>query len=212
MRKHLYPYILIGIFLAVALWSVHAPVSMQDWLVEISLIFLFFGLFTATGFYFRLSKLSCTLFTLYMIFPMIGAHYTIVGIPFGNTIGHWFGSTRNDYDRFVHFLFGFLLFYPVLEVVARFSGVKRFWKYFFPVAILGMFSMLYEIFEWIVAVRLSSKTADSFLGAQGDIWDTQKDMWCAFLGSLSAIIVILAIKWLYKKYWQSSEEARPLLI
>lgn len=36
--------------------------------------------------------------------------------------------------------------------------------------------------------------ADQFLGAQGDIWDTQSDMLMALIGSIVALIVIRCVR------------------
>ncbi|MCH7666077.1 MAG: DUF2238 domain-containing protein [Acidobacteria bacterium] len=37
---------------------------------------------------------------------------------------------------------------------------------------------------------IGGDSADSFLGSQGDIWDTQWDMFFALLGSIFALIVL----------------------
>jgi uncharacterized membrane protein YjdF len=50
-------------------------------------------------------------------------------------------------------------------------------------------SLIYELIEWGVSQVLSSE-ADSFLGTQGDIWDTQSDMGFAFLGALLGLILL----------------------
>ena len=46
---------------------------------------------------------------------------------------------------------------------------------FFVVALCLGISALYELIEWWVAL-LSEEAADSFLGTQGYVWDTQSDM------------------------------------
>ena len=56
----------------------------------------------------------------------------------------------------------------------------------------GGLSMAYEIFEWLLTVFLSPEDADSYNGQQGDMWDAQKDMALALVGStLSAIWIYL---------------------
>ena len=50
------------------------------------------------------------------------------------------------------------------------------------------FSMIYELFEWGIAVSLSEGMAESYNGQQGDMWDAHKDMALAMLGSLMAWI------------------------
>ena len=44
-------------------------------------------------------------------------------------------------------------------------------------------SMIYELFEWLLTVVMTSEEADYYNGQQGDIWDAQKDMALAMLGS-----------------------------
>ena len=34
------------------------------------------------------------------------------------------------------------------------------------------------------------EAADSFLGTQGYVWDTQSDMWLALLGAISALVLL----------------------
>lgn len=47
------------------------------------------------------------------------------------------------------------------------------------------FSAWYELIEWGAAEAMGAG-ADDFLGTQGDIFDTQKDMFCAWLGAMAA--------------------------
>ena len=53
--------------------------------------------------------------------------------------------------------------------------------------------MIYELFEWLITVFLSSEEADCYNGQQGDMWDAQKDMALAMIGSTVAAIWNLAI-------------------
>lgn len=52
------------------------------------------------------------------------------------------------------------------------------------------FSMIYELFEWGIAVSLSEGMAESYNGQQGDMWDAHKDMGLAMIGSTIAWIII----------------------
>ncbi len=51
------------------------------------------------------------------------------------------------------------------------------------------FSALYELFEWWSALALE-QSASQFLGTQGDVWDTQWDMFLALIGATLALIVL----------------------
>ena len=51
------------------------------------------------------------------------------------------------------------------------------------------FSLLYEVFEWMLTLFISGEGATDYNGQQGDIWDAQKDMALAMLGSTLMTIV-----------------------
>ncbi|HEX9195887.1 MAG TPA: DUF2238 domain-containing protein, partial [Azonexus sp.] len=50
-------------------------------------------------------------------------------------------------------------------------------------------SASYELIEWAAALAMGQR-ADEFLGTQGDVWDTQSDMFMALVGSISAIALL----------------------
>ena len=62
----------------------------------------------------------------------------------------------------------------------------RVWLNLFVISLCLAFSALYELFEWGVAVA-SGDSAESFLGTQGYMWDTQSDMAMALLGAGLAV-------------------------
>ena len=100
---------LLVVFAAVWVWAAIKPVYPHDWLLENYLVFIFVPIIVLTGRYFRLSDVSYTLITLFMILHVIGSHYTYAEVPFGDVLQNWLGASRNMYDRLVHFSFGFLL-------------------------------------------------------------------------------------------------------
>lgn len=169
----------------VVLWIVLAikPYYRQDWLLENILV----AILVPTGLlivrYFRLSNLSYTLITVFLILHIIGAHYTYEEVPLGDTISAWFGAERNHYDRVVHFSFGFLLAYPIREMFLRIASVRGLWGYFLPFDVTLACSAIFEIFEWLVAAVVNPQAGLAYLGSQGDIWDAQKDMYEEQLGS-----------------------------
>ena len=50
-------------------------------------------------------------------------------------------------------------------------------------------SMIYELFEWLLTMVMSSDVADNYNGQQGDMWDAQKDMALALVGSTGMFLV-----------------------
>lgn len=193
-----YKVLLILAFLAVWIWAAINPVFPDDWLLENYLVFFFVPLLIVSGRYFRLSDISYTLITLFMIMHVVGSHYTYAEVPFGNTLQDWLGASRNMYDRLVHFSFGFLLAYPIREVFLRLAKVKGFWGFYLPLDVSLSFSGFYEIIEWLaVEASGNAEAGIAFLGAQGDVWDAQKDMLAAGCGALLAMIIIAMINWKY---------------
>ena len=192
-----YHAFLLGIFAAVWLWAAIDPLYPHDWLLENYLVFIFVPLIVLTGRYFRLSNLSYTLMTLFMLLHVVGSHYTYAEVPFGTTLQHWFGSGRNMYDRLVHFGFGLLLAYPLREVFMRVAKARGVWSYWFPLELVLAFSAAYEIIEWRVAARVDPAAGLAFLGAQGDVWDAQKDMALAVAGAAITLLLVALIHWRY---------------
>ena len=188
-----YKIFLFTVFLAFWIWAAINPLYRDGWLLENYLVFIFVPIIIISGFYFRLSNISYTLITIFMILHVIGSHYTYAQVPFGYTLQEWFNSSRNMYDRMVHFAFGLLLAYPLREIFIRLSKVKGFWGYYLPIDITLAFSALYEIIEFLAAITVDPKAGLAFLGIQGDIWDAQKDMLAAFLGSTIAMTSLISL-------------------
>ena len=112
---------------------------------------------------FPLSNVSYTLIFVYLCLHTIGAHYTYAQVPydhwsraaFGRGVSELTGWKRNQFDRLVHFCFGFLLAYPIREVFLRVAGARGFWGYYLPLDVTMSFSMLYELIEWGAAVKFN---------------------------------------------------------
>ncbi len=196
-KRTLYQFFLIGIFLIFWIWSAINPIYPEDWLLENYLVFISVPIIIILGIYFRLSNLSYTLITIFMILHVIGSHYTYAEVPFGFMLKNLFNAERNMYDRLVHFTFGLLLAYPVREIFMRLTRTKGFWGYYFPVELTLAFSVIYELIEWGAAVVVDPQAGLAFLGIQGDVWDAQKDMLLAGLGSLIAMIITFTINLIY---------------
>ncbi|MFY9556839.1 MAG: DUF2238 domain-containing protein [Blastocatellia bacterium] len=199
---------LLVVFAAVWIWAAINPLYRHDWLLENYLVIIFVPIIMLTGRYFRLSLVSYTLITVFMILHVVGSHYTYAEVPFGDTLQSWLGASRNMYDRLVHFSFGFLLAYPIREVFIRVTRVKGFWGYYLPFDVTLAFSAVYEIIEWIAAANVDPAAGLAFLGSQGDVWDAQKDMTMAGIGALLAMIVIAVINLRYQPgFWQEMKSS-----
>jgi len=121
---------------------------------------------------------------------MIGGHYTYALVPIGDWMKDITGAWRNDYDKLGHLAQGFIPAIVAREVLIRNGVVQRKgWLSFVVVSICMAISALYELVEWWVAL-ISGEAADSFLGTQGYIWDTQSDMFLALVGATVALLFL----------------------
>lgn len=196
-----YTWFLLIVFMMFWGWAAYHPVFPEDWLLENYLVFIWVPLIIILGRYFKLSNISYTFITIFMCLHVVGSHYTYAEVPFGETLKDWFNSDRNMYDRLVHFSFGLLLAYPIREVFMRVAKAKGFWSYYFPIDLVLAFSCTYELIEWWSARNVEPSAALAFLGSQGDVWDAQKDMGLAGLGSLIAMVLVLCVHIALNKNW-----------
>ncbi len=195
--KNKFPLILIILY--VILWiilSINVK-YFDDWKMENYLTVPFVILLLITFRRFKLSNISYTLIFIYMTLHIIGTHYTYSDVPFGFWLQNFLGLERNHYDRIVHFSFGLLLAYPIREIAIRIGNFKGVWNLYFPVDFVLAFSAIYELIEWGIAVVYGGDLGIAYLGTQGDVWDAQKDMFLAFLGSIIAMSTTAIIIWYY---------------
>ncbi|MBL8858999.1 MAG: DUF2238 domain-containing protein [Planctomycetes bacterium] len=196
-----HPLFLLGAWLAAAVALAFDPHDRADWALENILSALFVLVLWLTRRKFPFSRISYTLFFLFLTLHVLGAHYTYSEVPydewstawFGGSISDLFGFERNHYDRLVHFLYGFLLSYPMREVFVRIAGVRGFWGYCLPLMMTMASSCLYEIIEWIAALVVGGDLGAAYLGTQGDEFDAQKDMALATFGTVLSLVVVAVI-------------------
>ncbi len=193
-------YLLLALsFILTWIWAAIEPLHHADWVLENILVGLFILLILFTTRIFKFSLFSYVLMTIFMILHVIGSHYTYAEVPWGFTLGEWLGTERNMYDRLVHLLFGVLFVYPVREMSVRIAKTKGFWGYFVPFMIISSFAGFYELIEWGAASVVDPEAGAAFLGSQGDIWDAQKDMFVAILGSLGTLFMVMVVHLIYNK-------------
>ena len=179
-----------GIFWLVVLWSIWQPHDMFTWWLEAAPALLAFALLAATYQRFPLTPLVYILIFSHALILLVGAHYTYAEVPVFNWLQDQFNLSRNYYDRVGHFAQGFVPAMVMRELILRTSTLQR-GKWLFTIIIFAALGIsgLYEIFEWIVA-DFSGAAAVDFLGTQGDVWDTQKDMALAITGAMAALLVL----------------------
>jgi putative membrane protein len=139
--------------------------------------------------YYKFTRLSYYLIFFYLFVQSWGGHFTYAEAAPFNWLRDQFHLSRNHYDRVAHFMLGFLLAIPIKEILMQFVTASRRWMNFLTAAIVLAIGAFYELIEWWVAVLATPNLGDKFLGTQGDIWDTQWDMFLALIGA----VVTLAI-------------------
>ena len=160
------------------------------WVLEVFPIFLALPILVATARRFPLTPLVYRLLFVHALILMLGGHYTYAKVPLGFWVQDALHLARNHYDRVGHFAQGFVPAIVAREVLLRRSPLVRGkWLFFLVTCVCLSISATYELIEWLAAV-LGGSAADAFLGTQGDVWDTQWDMFVALLGAITAQLVL----------------------
>jgi putative membrane protein len=167
--------------------SAYHPEMIVDWCLENLLVFGLLGYLIGTYRRYPLSNFSYGLIFVFLIFHEWGAHYKYADVPLGEWMKGWLHTTRNHYDRVVHFSFGLFFAFPMQEMYRRYAGVKGRWAYYFPIETVMAFGAVYECIEALVASIVSPDAGEAFVGMQGDMWDSQEDMAMGLLGGIIAM-------------------------
>lgn len=182
-----------GLFWLTLLWSGWQPFERATWALEIAPALIAWAILLGTRHRFTFTPLLYTLILIHCIILMVGGKYTYALVPAGEWISEWFGWSRNNYDKLGHLAQGFVPAMVARELFIRLDVIRGTgWRFALIVlSVLGI-SAAYELIEWWVAL-LSEEAAESFLGTQGYVWDTQSDMFMAMLGAIAALLTLA--KW-----------------
>jgi len=189
-RLHL-ALLVIGV--AILAWSAWKPHDYFTWILEVFPAIIAGVVLTALYPRFRFTSLVYVLILIHASILMIGGHYTYAEMPLFNWLRDEFHLARNYYDRLGHVAQGFIPAIIVREILIRNAVVnERRWLFFIVCSIALAISACYEFFEWWVAVA-SGSGADAFLATQGDVWDTQWDMFMALCGAILAQLTLAGV-------------------
>ncbi|MCP3794447.1 MULTISPECIES: DUF2238 domain-containing protein [Paenibacillus] len=188
-----YPLVLLVLLALALIWSLIRPADYFTWVLEVLPAVLGAVLLAALYRRFRFTNLVYTLIWLHALILIVGGHYTYAEMPLFNWIRDTFGLERNYYDRLGHFVQGFVPALIVREVLLRKTALgSGSWLTFLTVSVCLAISAVYELIEFAVA-KATGTAAEAFLGTQGDVWDTQWDMLLAFIGALTAVILLSGV-------------------
>ena len=166
----------------------------SNWWLENVLVFIAVTTLFFTYKKMKFSDLSYLLVFMFLCLHVYGSKYTYAENPFGFWLQEALDLDRNHYDRIVHFSFGFLLAYPMRELFLIAFRYPVWVAWLLPVEITMSLSAMYELIEWGVADVFFPSQGGTYLGAQGDIWDAQKDIMLAFSGAILATSIVSMIK------------------
>nr|WP_131668820.1 DUF2238 domain-containing protein [Psychrobacter pygoscelis] len=174
------------------------PLEWSSYLLHQAGTLIFMAMMLTAYRYLSIGTHAYSLSMLFLLIHIIGARYLYSYVPYddwshallGFKLTDYFGWQRNMYDRLVHFSYGLLLF------AAMYNGLKAILRLPSPRQLIAITlllnmasSMLYELFEWGIAMTLSAEDAEAYNGQQGDMWDAHKDMALALLGGLISAVL-----------------------
>ena len=189
-----YIYTLLAVFLGIFLWSIINPKEGFTCFLEITPALIGVLILAFTFNKFRFTNFTYTLILVHCIILFIGGHYTYAEVPLFDYIKEVFQQSRNNYDKVGHFAQGLIPAMIIRELFIRKKVIsnKSFFN-FIIVCICLAISAAYEWIEWFVSLA-TGEGGDSFLGTQGDIWDTQSDMLFATIGAIVGLVLFSKIQ------------------
>jgi len=190
MKREYVPALLLVLALVALGISAIGPNDRLTWFLEAGPVLAGVPILVFTFHRFPLSHLVYTFLFLHSVILVVGGHYTYAEVPMGFWAQDFFDLSRNPYDRLGHFAQGFVPALLAREILIRCSPLgQSWWLPFLVVCFCLAFSAFYELFEWWSALALG-QSADQFLGTQGDVWDTQWDMFLALTGATLSLIML----------------------
>jgi putative membrane protein len=184
---------LLALVAAVLAWSAWAPTDRLTWLLEVIWVLLGVPLILWQRRAFPLTRLLLWLLALHAVILVYGGKYTYAETPLGDWARASFDLARNHYDRLGHFAQGFVPAILARELLLRCTPLRPGgWLFYLVCAAALSFSAFFEFIEWWAALIMGG-AADAYLATQGDIWDTQWDMFLALCGALLAQLTLTRV-------------------
>jgi putative membrane protein len=178
--------ILIAVVVAALLWSAIDPIDRLTWLLEVVWVIAALPLLIATRRRFPLTRLLYWLIAIHCLILIYGGAWTYAQTPLGLWVQDALDLARNHYDRLGHFAQGFIPAILGRELLLRKTALREgAWLFYLVTSACLAFSAFFEMLEWWAALVWGG-AADAFLATQGDVWDTQWDMFLALCGAIAA--------------------------
>ncbi len=166
------------------------PYDRLTWVLETLPVMIALPLLLLTHPRFPLSPLVVRLLFVHGLILMLGGHYTYARVPLGFWVQDAFDLARNHYDRLGHLAQGFIPAMLAREILLKQTPLRPGgWLFLLTTSVILAFSACYEFMEWGAALAIGAD-ADAFLATQGDVWDTQWDMFLALIGAMTAQLLL----------------------
>ena len=166
------------------------PYDRLTWVLETLPVMIALPLLLLTHPRFPLSPLVVRLLFVHGLILMLGGHYTYARVPVGFWVQEAFDLARNHYDRLGHLAQGFIPAMLAREILLKQTPLRPGgWLFLLTTSVILAFSACYEFMEWGAALAIGAD-ADAFLATQGDVWDTQWDMFLALIGAMTAQLLL----------------------
>lgn len=181
---------LIAVVLLALVASGIAPHDRLTWALEVIWVAAAIPLLIATRKGFPLTRLLYWLIAIHCLILVYGGAYTYAETPLGLWAQEAFDWQRNHYDRLGHFAQGFIPAILGRELLLRLTPLREGgWLFYLVTSACLAFSAFFEMLEWWAALVWGGE-ADAFLATQGDVWDTQWDMFLALCGAITAQLLL----------------------
>jgi putative membrane protein len=187
-------WLLLAVVVGALSWSAIAPRDRMTWFLEVVWVIAALPAIALNWRRFPLTRLLCWLLAGHALVLIHGGAYTYAETPLGfwlrdaaNALG--LQVTRNPWDRVGHFMQGFVPAILARELLLRCTPLRRGgWLAYLVLAACLSFSALFELIEWWSALAFGAD-ADAFLATQGDVWDTQWDMFLCLCGAITSLLL-----------------------
>jgi putative membrane protein len=180
---------LLALVAGALLASAIAPRDRLTWFLEVFWVLAALPLIYRAWPRFPLTLLLSALLAAHALVLVYGGAYTYAETPLGFWLRDQFGLVRNPWDRVGHFMQGFVPAILARELLLRLTPLRRGgWLVYLSLACALSFSAFFELIEWWAALAIGAD-ADAFLATQGDVWDTQWDMFLCLVGASLSLLL-----------------------
>ena len=181
--------LLLVIAIAALIVSGIAPKDRLTWFLEVIWVIVAIPVIALNWQRFPLTRLLCWLMVAHALVLIYGGTYTYAETPLGFWLRDVFGFDRNPWDRVGHLMQGFVPAILARELLLRRTPLQRGgWLVYLILAACLSFSAFFELIEWWSAL-IYGADADAFLATQGDVWDTQWDMFLCLVGAALSLLL-----------------------